>query len=143
VTNSHSVAAAADHTAPRRPPADGDWYRVARGDHIGRALTGWCVDGLPVAIYRRIDGSPVAVVDRCPHLWAPLSSTGELVGDDIECRLHHIRFDSGGQAVPNHCYRTVPVPYRLEVLDVAEDHGWVSVRRRDPSPRVEDGRVAP
>jgi len=128
--------------APTGPAGDG-WHQVAAAERIGRPLTGWRVDGLPVALYRRTDGSPVAVVDRCPHLWVPLSSTGRVVGDDLECRLHGLRFDSHGPAIPNHRYRTVPVPYRLEVLEVAEHDGWVWIRRQAHGAAGTDDMVGP
>src|SRR5580692_8020051 len=46
--------------------------------------------GENVILYRRTDGTVVAMKDRCPHRSFPLSSS-RIDGDDIVCGYHGIR----------------------------------------------------
>ena len=41
-----------------------------------------------VLIYRKADGVPVALHDRCPHRFAPLH-LGKRVGDEVAVELHY------------------------------------------------------
>src|SRR5262249_60399645 len=49
----------------------------------------------PMAIFRAKDGTAAVLTDRCPHRKAPLSA-GEVVGNDIQCGYHGIRFAADG-----------------------------------------------
>jgi vanillate O-demethylase monooxygenase subunit len=46
----------------------------------------------------RVDGRPVAFLDRCPHRYAPLS-LGERSGDNLRCAYHGWCFDSSGRCI--------------------------------------------
>jgi vanillate O-demethylase monooxygenase subunit len=46
----------------------------------------------------RVDGQVVAMVDRCPHRFAPLSA-GSVVDGTVECPYHGYRFDRAGKCV--------------------------------------------
>ena len=46
----------------------------------------------------RIDGVVVALPDRCPHRYSPLSA-GCVVDGTIQCAYHGYRFDGGGRCV--------------------------------------------
>lgn len=54
------------------------------------------LDGMAIVLYRQADGQPVALDDRCPHRWAPLSD-GRIQGDHIICPLHGFAFCPSGQ----------------------------------------------
>ena len=43
--------------------------------------------GEPVVLFRKEDGTPVALEDRCVHRHLPLSM-GRLVGDHLQCHYH-------------------------------------------------------
>jgi phenylpropionate dioxygenase-like ring-hydroxylating dioxygenase large terminal subunit len=74
------------------------WY-VASWDHeIERTPLGRKICGLPVVLYRRLDGSVVALHDACPHRLFPLS-LGIKEGDNIRCRYHGLLIDSEGRAL--------------------------------------------
>lgn len=99
-------------------PAD-CWWVAARGDEVGeKPLQRWIRD-TPVLLYRTPDGTPVALDDRCPHRWAPLSS-GHLEGDMIVCPYHGARFAPDG-----HCPRfpgqaKVPGTMRVRAFPLLE-----------------------
>ncbi len=101
--------------------------------------------GVPVCVWRTTDGTPAAVLDRCPHRNVPLS-LGRVKklskkGGDIECRYHGWRFDGCGTltAVPG-----LPIveDTRLDgpgrcttAYRTVEQDGfvWVWLSPRDPS----------
>lgn len=56
------------------------------------------LDGMAIVLYRKTDGQPVALDDRCPHRWAPLSD-GRIQGDHIICPLHGFAFCPRGHLV--------------------------------------------
>lgn len=74
------------------------WWVAATSDEIGREpKQRWILD-YPVVLYRKQDGGVVALDDRCPHRWAPLSK-GWLEGDDIVCGYHGFRYCPQGDCV--------------------------------------------
>jgi nitrite reductase/ring-hydroxylating ferredoxin subunit len=50
------------------------------------------VDGAPALCVVRLGGEVHALADQCPHRGAPLS-TGSLVGTEVVCKAHGLRFD--------------------------------------------------
>ena len=54
----------------------------------------------PVVIFRKESGQAVAMADRCPHRFAPLS-LGRVVGDAVECGYHGLTFDCSGRCIRN------------------------------------------
>src|SRR5882757_9483931 len=71
------------------------WYVVAWSDEIGRAPLNRTVLGEDVVLYRREDGTAVALADRCAHRAYPLSA-GQLVGDNIQCGYHGFEYGRTG-----------------------------------------------
>ncbi len=76
--------------------------------------------GEQVVLFRKTDGTLVALQDRCPHRWAPLS-LGRVEGDDLRCMYHGLKLDAGGVCVEvpdqdkiatNLCVATYPVVER-------------------------------
>ena len=54
----------------------------------------------PIVIFRNAQGKPGALVDRCPHRFAPLS-LGRVCEGAIQCAYHGLRFDGAGACVDN------------------------------------------
>jgi phenylpropionate dioxygenase-like ring-hydroxylating dioxygenase large terminal subunit len=74
------------------------WWVAAFSDEVSRNMLGrWLLD-TPVLLYRREDGTAVALENRCPHRGAPLT-LGCLKGDDVQCGYHGFRFASDGTCV--------------------------------------------
>ena len=55
------------------------WYVAALGDEVSRTPLARRLLGLPVMLYRRLDGTPVALEDPCAHRSFPLREVGKLV----------------------------------------------------------------
>ena len=77
------------------------WYVAAWSNELvaGAALARRLLDE-PVVLFRRADGSPAALHDRCSHRFAPLSA-GTLADGQITCRYHGLRFDGAGRCTHN------------------------------------------
>jgi phenylpropionate dioxygenase-like ring-hydroxylating dioxygenase large terminal subunit len=100
------------------------WYAAAWDHEVGRTPHPVRVTDQPVVLYRRRNGSPVALADACWHRLVPLSA-GRLDGDDITCGYHGIRYDGDGRATfmpaqetinPSACVRSYPVLERHRFL---------------------------
>ncbi len=76
------------------------WYVAAWTDEVGDQLLARTLLDERVVLYRKRDGAPAALADRCPHRFAPLSM-GRLVDDQIECAYHGLRFDCSGTCKHN------------------------------------------
>ncbi len=88
--------------------------------------------GEPIVLYRCADGAIVAVKDRCPHRSFPLSA-GRLVGDEIECGYHGLRYGRDGRCtlVPTQAH--VPAAIRVSTFTVTEQAPLVWIWMGDPS----------
>ena len=82
------------------------WYTVAHSAEIGEKPLARTVCNEPLAIYRGGDGVVRVLTDRCPHRKAPLSA-GEVVGNDLACGYHGIRFN--GQGACTHVPGDAPI----------------------------------
>jgi vanillate O-demethylase monooxygenase subunit len=71
------------------------WYVVAATDEIGVEPLARRVCGKRVVLYRTTTGDIVCLDDRCSHRAFPLSA-GSVVGDEIQCAYHGLRFDGCG-----------------------------------------------
>ena len=67
------------------------WYTAATSAELGDKPLARTICNEPLVIYRGGDGQVAALTDRCPHRKAPLSA-GEVIGNDIQCGYHGIRF---------------------------------------------------
>lgn len=76
------------------------WYMAAWSDEVsGQGLARTFLDE-PVFLFRDADGTPRALLDRCPHRFAPLSR-GRLHDGVVECAYHGLRFGGDGACVAN------------------------------------------
>lgn len=76
------------------------WYVAAWADEVAAQMVPRRLLDQPVVLFRRQDGTAVALDDRCPHRFAPLHM-GRLVDDTIECAYHGLRFDCSGKCTFN------------------------------------------
>jgi phenylpropionate dioxygenase-like ring-hydroxylating dioxygenase large terminal subunit len=76
------------------------WYAAAWASEVQDNLLSRRIVGEPILLYRLSNGAPVALIDRCPHRFAPLSK-GCKVGDHIRCGYHGLTFDAAGRCVAN------------------------------------------
>src|SRR5579862_3114384 len=117
------------------------WYVAASSDEIGRAPLARLLLGEPVVLYRREDGAPVALEDRCCHRRAPLSK-GRVIGDRLQCGYHGFTFDASGACVAIPGQDHVPARIGVHAYALVERHGFVWIwmgeaAKADPS-RIPD-----
>ena len=71
------------------------WYTAAISAELGDKPLARTICNEPLVIFRSGNGNVAVLTDRCPHRKAPLSS-GEVVGNDIQCGYHGIRIAPDG-----------------------------------------------
>ena len=120
------------------PLADGmfcprnQWYVAAQSEEIGREpIERWICDE-PIALYRKQDGTAVALDGRCPHRSYPLGKS-RVADDDIECGYHGIRFGADGHATLIPSQTTIPRVCRVKSYAVAERWNWLWIWPGDPA----------
>lgn len=71
------------------------WYVAAFVTDVGRTPLARTILGRPLMFFRKLDGTPVAMSDRCVHRSFPLSKS-RLDGDTVVCGYHGARYASSG-----------------------------------------------
>ena len=102
------------------------WYVAAISAEVSRTPLARTICGEPLVLFRRQDGTPAAIDDRCPHRNYPLSS-GELVGDEIECGYHGLRFNGAGKCTHMPAQKDIPARFGVRGYPLAEKRGLVFV----------------
>lgn len=97
--NERGVIPQLDHTAPGRYLRN-CWYVAAWADDLAEAPLARVFLDQPVALFRDAEGVAHAIEGRCPHRFAPLGH-GTVIGGQIECPYHGLRFDGTGACVFN------------------------------------------
>ena len=115
------------------------WYVAAWNHEIGGALLARTILGTPLVFFRTADGAVAAFDDRCCHRNAPLS-VGRLVGDELECGYHGLRYDRTGACVAVPSQSLVPPGARVRAYPVVERNGWVWIWMGDPA-RADRGAI--
>ena len=109
------------------------WYVAAWDHEIGRLhMLRRFFLGEPVVLYRKLDGSPVALEDRCCHRHAPLSK-GKLKGDDVECPYHGLTYDPSGACIRVPGQPTIPPGAKVRAYPVVERYHWIWIWMGDPT----------
>ena len=115
------------------------WYAAAlskeveRGKMFSRKLL-----GSKVLMYRDSSGRAVAMRDRCPHRFVPLSGGTLDEQDNIVCPYHGLKFNGDGQCVHNpHGQGQIPPNAKVETYPLLEKYGflwiWMGEEEADPS----------
>ena len=119
------------------PFKDGDfaprngWYVAAFCEDIGQDLLSRWIVGEPVVLYRKEDGTAVAVGGRCPHRYYPLGESPR-VGDSIQCGYHGITFGPDGKCTRVPSQDTVPGVYTIPSYPLVERGLWAFIWMGDP-----------
>jgi phenylpropionate dioxygenase-like ring-hydroxylating dioxygenase large terminal subunit len=108
------------------------WYVGAWDHEIGRDMLRRIILGEPVLLYRREDGKPVALEDRCCHRQAPLSM-GKLIGDIVKCPYHGLEFDPSGVCVKIPTQERIPPSAKVKSYPVVERNHWIWIWMGDPA----------
>jgi phenylpropionate dioxygenase-like ring-hydroxylating dioxygenase large terminal subunit len=77
----------------------------------------------PLVFFRALNGTPAALVDACPHRFAPLHMGRVMPEGRLQCAYHGLEFDSNGACVRNpQGNGRVPHGARVKSYKVAERH---------------------
>jgi phenylpropionate dioxygenase-like ring-hydroxylating dioxygenase large terminal subunit len=101
------------------------WYAAGFSDDFGRSLTARTFLNEAVVLYRRRDGVPVALEDRCAHRRLPLSMGRLLEEDAIECLYHGLVYDGSGTCVKVPGQASVPASARVRSYPVVDRHSYL------------------
>ncbi len=112
------------------------WWVAAFSNEVSREMLGrWLLD-TPVLLYRREDGTPVALENRCPHRGAPLT-LGCLKGDDVQCGYHGFRFAPDGACIDVPSMKSPPACASVRAFPVVEKPPFIWIYLGDPD-RIDD-----
>jgi vanillate O-demethylase monooxygenase subunit len=123
------------------------WYVAALSTEVGpEALFHRKILDTSILIYRKQDGTPVALHDRCPHRFAPLH-LGKRVGDEVACLYHALRFDCEGQCTHNpHGTGQIPKAAKVRSYPLEERYGflwiWMGEEAADPARLPDFGELS-
>src|SRR5688572_26583055 len=108
------------------------WYVAAWAHEVGEQPLARTFLNEAVILFRKQDGTPVALEDRCCHRHVPLSR-GTRIGDTIQCWYHGLVFDASGRCIRVPGQDRVPPAARVKAYPVAERHRWVWIWMGDPA----------
>ncbi|KPF91473.1 hypothetical protein IP81_11205 [Novosphingobium sp. AAP83] len=100
------------------------WYMAGWADEVGQAGLSRRITDKLIFFYRLADGKVAAILDRCPHRFAPLSK-GTRDGDNVVCGYHGLTFSPEGRCVHNPFGERIPAGADIPIFDVAEKDGIV------------------
>jgi phenylpropionate dioxygenase-like ring-hydroxylating dioxygenase large terminal subunit len=113
------------------------WYVAAWADEVSETPLARTLLDQPIVFYRKADGTPVALQDRCPHRFVPLSG-GKVCGDEIECPYHGLTFSDQGRCTHERANELNRERFRLRAYPLTELYGclWIwmgDAARADPA----------
>jgi phenylpropionate dioxygenase-like ring-hydroxylating dioxygenase large terminal subunit len=77
------------------------WYPAAWADELGPpTLLARTIAGTPIVMFRTEQAGTAALLDRCPHRFAPLSRGRKQI-DGVACGYHGLAFNAAGACIRN------------------------------------------
>jgi phenylpropionate dioxygenase-like ring-hydroxylating dioxygenase large terminal subunit len=122
----NSFAKAAFSPYPRN-----QWYVAAGREEVGRTPFARKLLGKQVVLFRKEDGTPVAMDDHCPHRGYPLSKS-RIKGDLIQCGYHGLEFNEHGHCVKIPGRQAAPSALRITSYPLVEKWHWIWIWMGDP-----------
>ena len=107
------------------------WYVAAWDHELSEGALARTLLEQPVVLFRTASGRAVALEDRCCHRLAPLS-LGKVIGEEIQCGYHGLKFDSTGACTEVPSQTRVPPDARVRSYPVVERHCWIWIWMGDP-----------
>ena len=107
------------------------WSMAAWAEEVGEGLVSRRILGRRTLLMRTSGGDVVAMEDRCPHRFAPLSM-GERRGDEIVCGYHGLTFNAAGACVRNPYSEKIPAGGKVRAFPVVERDSVIWLWPGDP-----------
>jgi vanillate O-demethylase monooxygenase subunit len=115
------------------------WYVAGFGHELepGKLISRTFMDER-VVMYRKADGAPAALIDRCPHRFVPLH-IGKVKGDALQCGYHGLEFGADGMCTHNpHGDGKISSSMKVKSFPLVEqgDLMWIwlgAVEKADPA----------
>ena len=108
------------------------WYVAAWAGDLDHDPLSRTLLNEPIVLYRRADGTPVALEDRCCHRSLPLSM-GAIIGDNIRCGYHGLMFDPAGSCIAVPGQSKIPPGAALRSYSVVEKWRAIWIWMGDPA----------
>lgn len=109
------------------------WYVAAWESELGSSEPlARTIINEPLVLYRRTDGSVVALEDRCPHRHTALS-VGRIEGDELRCMYHGLKFNAAGRCTEAPSCAQIPPRLSVRAFPVARRWSWIWVWMGDPA----------
>jgi phenylpropionate dioxygenase-like ring-hydroxylating dioxygenase large terminal subunit len=115
------------------------WYVAAWADEVSRAPMGRIICNEPILLFRKQDGSVVALEDRCCHRRVPLH-IGAVIGDTIQCGYHGFTYDETGKCIRVPGQDIVPPQARVKSYPVVERDTMIWVWLGDAD-KVDESKI--
>jgi vanillate O-demethylase monooxygenase subunit len=100
------------------------WYAAALSAEVDRVPFARTILNEKVVMYRTSENQVVAMEDRCAHRQVPLSR-GRLVGDELQCWYHGLRYDCSGMCVSIPSQSEIPKGARVRTFPAVEKYGFI------------------
>ena len=107
------------------------WWCAAHVDEVTeKPIAKWLLEK-PVVLYRTANGEPVALDNRCPHRWAPLSD-GHVKDDKIVCPYHGMEFGVDGVCTKIPTQDSIPPSARVQSYPLKQSGAFLWIWMGDP-----------
>lgn len=114
------------------------WYFAGFSAEIEARLMERELLGESVVFFRSGSGAAVALANRCPHRFAPLSMGRLIDGERLQCAYHGVQFDCSGKCVHIPGQERIPENAGVKRYPLAERWGCVWIWMGDPAQARED-----
>ena len=108
-----------------------EWYVAALAEEVTRTPLRRTILEQDIVFYRKEDGTPVALQNRCAHRSYPLSC-GPLKGDRIMCNYHGFEYGPDGRCTHVPSMASPPAAVRVRSYDVIECGPFIWIWTGDP-----------
>ena len=116
-----------------------NWYAAGFQEELGRDFLARTFLNEAVVMYRKEDGTPVALENRCAHRRVPLTM-GKLIGDVLECGYHGLQYDCTGKCIKIPGQMGVPRGVGVKSYPIVERHRYLWIWMGDAE-RADESRI--
>jgi phenylpropionate dioxygenase-like ring-hydroxylating dioxygenase large terminal subunit len=110
------------------------WYGGAYSSEVTSTPLARTILDEPIVFFRDEDGVASALLDICPHRFAPLS-LGPVLGGRLRCPYHGLEYDSAGRCVHNpHGNGARPTTLDIRAFPIEERDGFVWIWMGEKGP---------